>query len=135
MLITKIVKKTTRYSVILQFYNKNSLIGNSNYSIHKENVATINNLEVKSEYRKQGFGYKILNLTEKEIIRVNSFRLKQINLIAYEIDNKEGGLVDFFQRNGYYNITTQSFRTFDDGLTTYNLIPMVKFFNYREIKD
>jgi hypothetical protein len=129
MKIHQIIKNSTKYSVNLKFYTHNNIfLGKTNYSIHSQKCVSLNNLYISPKFRKQGFGKKILDLTESEIIKDNTFQLKQINLVAHEVNNKDGCLIDFFQNHGYFRLTQQSFYTFDDGIYTYNLIPMTKFF-------
>ena len=66
---------------------------------------------------------QFLKKTEIDIITKNNY-VNQINLLAY--DNHYGGVVCFFQKNGY--VINYSNNSFDNGLDIYNLVNMSKKF-------
>ena len=130
MKITEIKKSIYTYSVVLRFYNRNILVGESSYSHNSIYSSTFNNLLVLPTYRKLNLGSEIIKITENQILNDNNMKLKEIKLVAHQIDS--GGLIKFFEKNNFSIIHDNNSDIpyiRDDGLFTYNLVQMIKYFN------
>lgn len=117
--IQNIFSKSPKILLINGTYN---IIGNSTYSIINTTDAIINNLYIDEKFRNRENGSKLLEYTENVLKKRH--KIEKTTLLAHEPVNCN--LRNFFQKNGY-TISNTNFETYDDGVTTFNLIPMHKF--------
>lgn len=117
--IQNIFSKSPKILLINSTYN---IIGNSTYSIINTTDAIINNLYIDEKFRNRENGSKLLEYTENVLKKRH--KIEKTTLLAHEPVNCN--LRNFFQKNGY-TISNTNFETYDDGVTTFNLIPMHKF--------
>ena len=93
-----IIKSFNKNSIQVNLKYGNNQIGNSVFSITKDNKAIINNLFIDKQYRRNNYGSYLLKNTE-EIIKKDS-SINFINLIAWKHSENEY-LLDFFYKNNY----------------------------------
>ena len=120
--ITKIFTKSPKILLI----KNNNIIGNCTYSIINKTDACINNLYIDPKYRNCENGSILLQHTEN--ILKTSYHIEKTSLLAHEKVNCS--LSNFFKKNGYF-VTNTNYDRYDDGLNTYNLIPMHKHLNLK----
>lgn len=85
-------------NVKIQIFKSNNIImGELLLRIHSGNIGTINNIYIDDEFKKKGYGSKLLNKTEIVSKKLN---IKQLNLTAWseDIDNN---LCYFYFKNNY----------------------------------
>ena len=122
MLRFKIQNIYSKSPKILLINGTCNIIGNSTYSIINTTDAIINNLYIDEKFRNRENGSKLLQYTENVLKKRH--KIEKCTLLAYEPVNCN--LRNFFQKNGY-TISNTNFKIHDDGVTTFNLIPMYKF--------
>ena len=125
MLRFKIQNIYSKSPKILLINNNFNIIGNSTYSIINTTDAIINNLYIDEKFRNRENGSALLQYTENLLKKRH--KIEKSTLLAYEPVNCN--LRNFFQKNGY-EISNANFQTYDNGVATFNLIPMHKFLKY-----
>ena len=115
------VPKLSRKIYNIKIYNNSSKLGNVNFMINNNNNATINNLEIYDDYKRQGYGSIIL-LNVESFVKKN-YNSNRIELLAWQGNDN---VFDFFKKNGYNQELAKNHYIFDDSKIIYDLFKMYK---------
>jgi hypothetical protein len=112
----KYISKHT-YNIIL--YKNHLNLGISSFSLHN-NLAIINNIEIKSKYRNNNYGSMLLHNIEHNIKKIPN--IKKITLLAWQPSGSTN-VIDFFIKNQYININNHhdDIITYDNSVIIYDL--------------
>lgn len=117
------VPKFSRRLYNIQIFNNSNKLGKVNFMINNNNNATINNLEICNDYKRQGYGTLILLNVESFVKKTHD--VNKIDLVAWQSSGNTD-VCDFFKKNGYNEEIVKNPYVFDDSIVIYDLYKMYK---------